>query len=58
MCKLNNFAKEAMRLHRDEAQVRLILTDTDLQGRDVLTIICQNDLVELLAHPYIEKLAD
>ena len=35
-----------------------MLTDTDLKGRDVITLICQNNLVELLGHPYIEKLAD
>ena len=35
-----------------------MLTDTDLQGRDVITLICQCNLVELLSHPYIEKLAD
>ena len=31
--------------------------ERDLEGRDVITIISQNEVIELFAHPYIEKLS-
>lgn len=34
------------------------MTDTDLKGREVLTLICESEAVELLSHHFIEKLAD
>ena len=37
--------------------MRSLLTERDLFGRDVLTIICQNDLVDLLFHPCVDTLA-
>ena len=38
--------------------MRNILTDTDLRGRELLTLICETEVIELLSHPFIEKLAD
>ena len=32
--------QDIIRLHKEERKFRLILTDTDFLGRDVLTIIC------------------
>ena len=45
-------------MERSEEKTRLVLTDTDLKGRDVLTIITENKEIELLEHKYVEKLAD
>ena len=35
-----------------------MLTDTDLKGRDVVSLISLNHAVDLFEHNYIEKLAD
>lgn len=40
----------------DEETLRFAITDKDLEGRDLITIISQNSLVDLFAHPYIRKL--
>ena len=45
-------------MERSEEKTRLVLTDTDLKKRDVITIICENNEVDLLDHKYVEKLAD
>lgn len=37
--------------------LRFAITDKDLDGRDLITIISQNSLVDLFAHPYMRKLA-
>ena len=47
-----------LKIERSEEKSRLALTDFDLKGRDVVTLICENDIVDLLDHKYIEKLAD
>ena len=47
-----------LKKERSEEKTRLVLTDTDLNGRDLLTIICENEEIELLSHRYVEKLAD
>lgn len=51
-------ARRILLLERREEMVRLILTDCDLKGRDVVTLICQTQAVDLFEHQYIEKLAD
>lgn len=56
--KLIELALEIMKLQRDENDMRSILTDTDLKEREVITIICEMEAVDLLSHPFIEKLAD
>ena len=55
---LSQLATRILKLERSEEKSRLALTDTDLEGRDVLTIICENNEIELLEHKYVEKLAD
>ena len=55
---LSLLAKRILKIERSEEKTRLVLTDTDLDGRDVLTIICENKVIELLEHKYVEKLAD
>ncbi len=41
-----------------EEKLRAVLTDTDLLHRDVITLICENNCIEFLQVPYVEKLAD
>ena len=40
--QLLELAHEILNLQREEDDIRNILTDTDLKGRDVVTIICEN----------------
>ena len=47
-----------MSLQKTEEQARLTFTDTDFKERDLVTIICEMEAVDLLEHKYIEKLAD
>ncbi len=47
-----------MALQSKEERARATLTDVDFTGRDVISLICENDLIDLLEHRYIEKLAD
>ena len=55
---LSQLARRILMMEPSEEKTRLSLTDTDLEGTDTLTIICENDEVELLGHKYAEKLAD
>ena len=45
-------------LERGESETRGVLTDTDLKGRDVVSLVSLNKTVDLFEHKYIEKLAD
>ena len=58
MKSLSLLARRILKMERSEEKTRLVLTDTDLEGRDVITIICENKEIELLEHKYVEKLAD
>ena len=55
---LSQLARRILMMEPSEEKTRLALTDTDLEGWDALTIICEKDEVELLGHKYAEKLAD
>lgn len=45
-------------MEHSEEKTRLVLTDTDLKGRDVLTTITEDKEIEIQEHKYVEKLAD
>ena len=51
-------ATRILKVERSEEKTRLALTDFDIKGRDVVTLICETNEVGLFDHPYIEKLAD
>ena len=55
---LVELAKCILSLQRKEEKTRLTLTDTDFKGRDTVTIVCENEALDLLENKYIEKLAD
>ena len=42
---LSQLARRILMIEPSEEKTRLALTDTDLEGRDALTIICENDEV-------------
>ena len=58
LVQFSSLSKRILNIERSEEKTRLALTDSDLQGRDVLSIICENNEIELLEHKYVEKLAD
>ena len=58
LAQFSSLSKRILNIERSEEKTRLALTDSDLQGRDVLSIICENNEIELLEHKYVEKLAD
>ena len=45
-------------MEKGEEKTRLTLTDSDLTGRDVMTLISETNEIELFDHKYVEKLAD
>ena len=55
---LLELAKRVLLLEKGEDETRAVLTDTDLRGRDVISLISLNEAVDLFEHKYIEKLAD
>ena len=56
--QLLELAHEILNLQREEDDIRNILTDTDLKGREVITMICETEALDLLSHKFVEKLAD
>ena len=51
-------AHEILNLQREEDDIRNILTDTDLKGREMITLISETEALDLLSHKFLEKLAD
>lgn len=51
-------ARGILLLEKGEKMTRGVLSDTDLEGRDVLSLISLTKAVGLFDHKYIEKLAD
>ena len=58
MERLLELARTTIKQYRAEEVKREIFLDCDLFGRDVVTLICETDSVDLLEDNYIEKLAD
>ena len=56
--RLLELARTTIKQYRAEEVKREIFLDCDLFGRDVVTLICETDSVDLLEDYYIEKLAD
>ena len=55
---LIELARRVILLYKGENETRGLLTDIDLKGRDVVSLISLNHAVDLFEHKYIEKLAD
>ena len=55
---LSNLSLRILLLEKGEEKTRLTLTDADLTGRDVMTLISETNEIELFNHKYVEKLAD
>ena len=51
--QLTHLARSILAIQRREEEARATLTDVDLRGRDVITLICETQVIDLLENKYV-----